>query len=367
MVSRRRYRRFRKSYAKRYYGRYRRRRARYPRTTRARAFKAYRWSRKNARSLSRLRRKFDFQRYYNWNDHNYIIDFLSNSIPENEVTGVVDTSQGTLIYTANSRFLTSSNIVPFWIRGTTLGTGTDLSFSPLALRTMNQGVKPGTALTSSNYPAVQGGRMRVKNLYCRWNFRYVDQIRNTTGNDEINHIEGTYNSIKVRLCVFTLNDQNTSHEYVNGINSLGDLTYTPIGLTNNNAYFDQNYFIWNLNSALSTTKYRSPIMAMKNVGSTRLNKVYDRTFTLNRLKTTKTVKLNLYKGSIFRFDSDYVPTDLVENGTLYMWPFQQVYFCVMVENSWYQLMDATNNEVKYYPQGGKLMVENQNVVIYYDT
>lgn len=338
-----------KSYRKRYSRRYRRRRTRYPRTTRARATKALRRTYKTSGSLYRLKKKLDFQRYYNWNSSNYTLDF-SNVGP---FTLQTTTGDNITQYYGNGRCFTSANVMPYWIRGTTTSTQPYI-FQNTYLSTGNEGVKPGQATTKFGYPTIQGGRMRTKSVYCRWNFMYVDNL-DANQQDEPN-TEGKYSSVKVRLCVFTLysSDGTNIYQAPNTIVT-SNAGNTPINNDNSNGYFPQSYF------NTTQTWFKPPTMVMKNVGSSRLHKVYDKTFTLNRLKTSKTVKVNLYKGSLFKFDVDYVPDTPAANARLHQFPFQQIFFCVMCDNSYY----SDGGDLRQ--QAGMLLVNNQNVVIYYDT
>ncbi|UPW41362.1 capsid protein [Dipodfec virus UA06Rod_92] len=352
-------RRFRKrSYGRSY--RYSRRRYRYPKSTRVRATYALRKARGVSRSIYRLRKKFDFQRYYNWNEATYILPIDTSTLGSaNHNT----TGRQSLLYKTYRFMLSSSNVMPYWIRGVTT-TGNNPQFNPVGLSSGNEGIKPGQNINSIQNPTVQGGRFRCKSVYCRWNFRWMDEAyQQTTENN------GTYNSLKVRLCVFTIYEQESTNEYTNSVTGLGDLTYSPIGPNNNNAYFNEGYVnLLGSTGNLATESAASALMIMKTTGSTRLRKVYDRTFTLNRLKTTKTCKVNLFKNKIFRFDSDYRPEPLLSGYTLYQWPFQQIYFCVMVEPTIkYVTTQGENPHDNMLVEGSKLLIDNQNVVIYYDT
>lgn len=323
----------------------------YPRTTRVRATKALRKTYKVGRSLARLRAKFDFQRYYNYTNATYYLFFSDSSVTNRTTKG-----NNSLLYKIGPGFITSTNIMPYWIRGTTTNSDPP-QFNPVNIASLNEGQKPGQAISRFHYPMVQGGRFRCRNVYCRWDFRYADSTdeQQTQFDDNLN-----YGSVKIRLCVFTLYDQNSSVEYTASQEGLGDLTYTPIGEDNNNAYFSQGYF-FNDNAGANLYNFNSPLMVMKNVGSTRLHKVYDKTFSLNKLKTSKICKVNLFKNNIMKFDTDYVPTEAIANGTLYMQPFQQIYWCCMIEGSY----KSRGGIVQ--PQNGTILVNNQNVVIYYDT
>lgn len=353
---------YRKSYRKRYSRGYGRRRTRYPRATRARATKALRSSYKVKKSLYRLKSKLDFQKYYNWSDQVYYIDFKGNNAYVNRNTTSQSTAQGTLLYSANNRSLSSCNIVPSWLRGSTT-TSTPLTFNAVNLTTLNEGSKPGAVQNLFfNNPTVQGGRFRCKSLYCRWNFKLADFTDETTASTS-NLV--SIQPVKVRFCLFTLYEQNNTTEYTVSVNGLGDLTYSPIGSDNNNSYFSESYFTNAQTGNPAVIAPRSAVMAMKNVGSTRLRKVMDRTFTLNRLKTSKIIKCNMFKRQLMKFDTDYIPNPLISGASLLMWPFQQLYYCVMVDNT--IVKGSLDGDPHIDTCNGTLYIENQNVLIYYDT
>lgn len=356
-------RRFRKrSYGRSY--RYSRRRYRYPKSTRVRATYALRKAKGVSRSIYRLRKKFDFQRYYNWNQSTYtlFIGGLGNPVFIPKTTG----GKNSILYKMNNAMISSTNVMPYWIRGST-SNGNPPQFNPSPLTSGNEGIKPGQDVSVFQNSTIQGGRFRCKSVYCRWNFRWIDRVLEE-GN--IPAGSGSYNSMKIRLCVFTLYEQQNTNAYVANVAGVGDLTYSPIGSNNNNAYFNENYSsMTTLQGNITDNNFSvsSPLMIMKTTGSTRLKKVYDRTFTLNRLKTTKTVKVNLFKNKIMKFDADYVPNPLQAGYTLVQWPFNQIYFCVMVEPSIYYFTDGDGDNSRARFDNTYLVVDNQNVVIYYDT
>lgn len=347
-------RRFRKrSYGR--YGRYSRRRYRYPKSTRVRATYALRKARGVGRSIYRLRKKFDFQRYYNSNDCTYYIKIESVNV-ENKGTRN-STGNQALVYRYYPLMMSSSNVMPFWIQST------GVNNTGLGLVSMNEGIKPGQTVSTTSFPSIQGGRFRCRNCYCRWNFKWAVASVLAEGGTKME-------SLKVRFCAFTLYNTSNTTTYSNSVQGLGNLDYSPIGPGNNNSYFNDNYInILGEQVTPETYKFNSPLLMMKSTGSTKLKKIYDKVFTLNRLKTERTIKVNCFKNSIMKFDNDYVPANPRAGYSVYQWPFQQIYFCVMIDPSIVisTVRNGQVNENQIAIDNGYLYINNQNLIIYYDT
>ncbi|UPW41888.1 capsid protein [Dipodfec virus RodF1_112] len=370
----RRYRRRGSMFRRRRYGRYGRVKRygyRYPRATRSRATKALRRTKGLYRRISSISRKLDFQKYYNYNSCTYNI--RTQSVQDNVINSSAGVGPFSMAYQYGNNWISSTNIVPYFIKGAVSSDGT--SFKPTPIISLAEGLKIGQNIDQNNFSVVKGGRFRVKNLYCRWTFRYMDRLEPINLYNEVSSNKPNLyqpGSIKIRLCVFTLYDQsNTNFMYKIGTTiGSNSLNLSPIGSDNSNAYFNSNSFNGQNIGIVGQTSFVPATNVLKGTGSTRLRKVYDRKFTLNKNRLEKTIKINLFKHAIMKFDIDSNPTisSSTANNFYVMQPFQKAFFCIMIDPAYVTAFnnDTTPKEIVTTLEG-RIFVTNENLLIYYDT